>query len=135
MVAREYRDYVLSKIDRLFSYKDGLLVECMSNPKDEPKILICVGTAENPQFPQPPQSCWIWRDEDLIYDGSLRDCATIAHILRQNKICLFNFTTTIRIEKRSKRFGYVMCQGDYENCPYRSKCPCREEKETGTEEL
>lgn len=131
MRVKQFRDEILSKIDRFFSYKDGLLIECSNAPKTEPKMLICLGTAENPIFPQPPQICMVWVGERLEYEGSVRDYNALCHIINKQKVCLFNFTTTMRLEKKSTRCGLLMCTGCHteKKC---NKCPCKQATEVGT---
>lgn len=131
MVAKQFEQAVLSKIDRLFSYADGLLIECMAAPKEEPVLLICLGTDNNPAFPQVPQNCLVWKDEKCVYEGSVRDCVTLARLCRQNKVKLYNFTTTLRLEKRSTRFGLVMCEAEECTCKNKNKCPCKGQKVYG----
>lgn len=128
MVAKQFEKEILSRIDRFFSYEDGLLIECSTAPKEEPVLLICVSTFDNPVFPNVPQRCLVWKDERLIYEGSVRDCVTLSRLCRQNHVKLYNFTNTMRLEKKSTRIGMVMCDAKECSCRNKAKCPCRVQK-------
>lgn len=120
MKVAQFREQIIPAIYRLFSYKDGLLVEGSSKKPASPKVMLCFGICSNPKFPWKPNNCLVWEGEHcaLMDVDPVDHSLDITRVFTRNHVCMVRFTTVKRME-RSQKLDECLCLASPEE---RAKC-------------